>query len=207
MRRRAPPPGCVMECHDPHAGSSYPVAGSCIRSVLPRIPLLRLRGRAGVGGRLSAQRGVSRASPAASAGAQAGPHPASPASGRGACPAAVPSRRSSVLPHPACRSFIPFRSTPFRPPRRRFVPCGGTLIRAYPARAPAPAGARVGAGAVRAPDCPRPRDARTQDAPVPSAPQGLFGAGAHRSGLRTPPRPDPYRHQCSGMQALIQNYF
>ena len=145
MRRRAPPPGCVMECHDPHAGSSYPVAGSCIRSVLPRIPLLRLRGRAGVGGRLSAQRGVSRASPAASAGAQAGPHPASPASGRGACPAAVPSRRSPVLPHPACRSFIPFRSIPFRPPRRRFVTCSGTLIRAYPARAPAPAGARFAA--------------------------------------------------------------
>ena len=135
--------------------------------------------------------------------------PVRPRIGSGAGSAGVRGDERGGMGIPSCCSVsainpslsLPFRSTPFRPPRRRFVLCGGTLIRAYPARAPAPAGAGVGAGAVRAPDCPRPRDARTQDAPVPSAPQGLFGAGAHRSGLRTPPRPDPYRHRCSGMQA------
>ncbi len=45
-------------------------------------------------------------------------------------------------------------------------PCGGTLFRAYRARAGAP----VSAGAVRAPDCAR----ETADAPVPSVPAGAF---------------------------------
>ena len=66
--------------------------------------------------------------------------------------AADPSLRSSVPLHPACRPFISFRSTPFHSFHRPVPRSGGTLIRAYPARA----GARVGAGAVRAPDCPRP---------------------------------------------------
>ena len=51
---------------------------------------------------------------------------------------------------------------------------GGTLIRAYPARARA----RVGAGAVRAPDCPGapPRASRTQGARLPSASRGSLRA-------------------------------
>ena len=138
--------------------------------------------------------------------------PARPRIGSGAGSAGVRGDERGGMGIPSCFPVsainlslsLPFRSTPFRPPCRRFALCGGTLIRAYPARAPAPAGARVGAGAVCAPDCPRPREARTQDAPIPSAPQGLSRAGAHRSSLRTPPRPDPYRHQCSGMQAQFR---
>ena len=37
----------------------------------------------------------------------------SPPGGRGVFRAACPPPRSPVRPHPACRSFIPFRSTPF----------------------------------------------------------------------------------------------
>jgi len=93
------------------------------------------------------------------------------------------------LPHVV--SSIPFRSTSFRSSRRRvergehyewrrwrrrrLTPCGGTLIRGR-------ARARVGAGAVRAPDCAR----ETPGARLPSAPQGQFHAGANRNGLRMP---------------------
>ncbi len=45
----------------------------------------------------------------------------------------------------------------------------GSLFRAYPARAPAPARARVGAGAVRAPDCAR----EAEGARLPSASHGF----------------------------------
>ena len=98
------------------------------------------------------------------------------------------------LPHVV--SSIPFRSTSFRSTRRRVergehyewrrwrrrpaARSGGTLIRAYPARAPVPARARVGAGAVRAPDCPRARQA--QDAPHLSAESGSFRTGPARAG-------------------------
>ena len=69
----------------------------------------------------------------------------------------VPAYRASP-----CASF---RSGPFLPPpaARR----GGTLFRAYPARARA----GVGAGAVRAPDCAR----ETEHAPSPSVPAGVSG--------------------------------
>ena len=54
----------------------------------------------------------------------------------------------------------PLGPVSFRPARRRFVPCGGTLFRAYRAQACGPARAPVGAGAVRAPDCARARGKR-----------------------------------------------
>ena len=95
----------------------------------------------------------------------------------------------AARPYSACRSSILFRSAPFPPPPARlrggtlfralFVPFsppgrpeGGTLIRAYPARAPA----RVGAGAVRAPDCActRPREGEGLGAPVPSPSRAFF---------------------------------
>ena len=63
-------------------------------------------------------------------------------------------RASVRIPHG--RSSIAFRSSPFRSPRRRPARRGGTLFRAYRARLPA----RVGAGAVRAPDYPRARGRR-----------------------------------------------
>ena len=65
---------------------------------------------------------------------------------------------------PPSRFVLP-RSVP--PPPAR--PCGGTLFRAYRA----PARPRVGAGAVRAPDCAR----ETADAPVPFASAGVFFRG------------------------------
>ncbi len=66
----------------------------------------------------------------------------------------------------------------------------GSLFRAYPARAPAPARARVGAGAVRAPDCAR----EAEDARLPSASHVFSETGAARprgtrgrgSGVRFP---------------------
>ena len=72
-------------------------------------------------------------------------------------------------------SVCPLDPSSFRSLRRRFVPGGGTLFRAYRARA----GPRVAAGAVRAPDCARAR-ARTQGALVPSVSQRFFRAGANR---------------------------
>ena len=79
---------------------------------------------------------------------------------------------------------VSFRSGPSIPPPRRtrrtlqmaaLAPPpaarrGGTLFRAYRVRAPA----RVGAGAVRAPDCAR----ETADALLPSLPAGFFSAPA-----------------------------
>ena len=95
---------------------------------------------------------------------------------QGACSAARPGTRASfpvgvpgVLPAsslsassawvlPPCSCFVP--SVP--PPRC----CGGTLFRAYRAGA----GGRVGAGAVRAPDCAR----EAKDARLPSAHAAAF---------------------------------
>ena len=53
--------------------------------------------------------------------------------------------RSRIRQHPACRRSIPFHSAPFRSYRRPVARSGGTLIRAYPARACAGAGARIAA--------------------------------------------------------------
>ncbi len=106
------------------------------------------------------------------------------------------------------RSFRPARSRSYHPPARAFRPAlrsvrgrlrssfllaptgRGSLFRAYPARAPTPARARVGAGAVRAPDCAR----ETQDARLLSASHGFSESGAARprnaqesgSGVRFP---------------------
>ena len=91
--------------------------------------------------------------------------------------------------HPAASTFR-FRhrvllpsSSSFRSPRNRPA-SGGTLIRAYPARALVPVRARVGAGAVRAPDCAH----EAEGARLPQVSQGFFRAGAGMGGssLRTP---------------------
>ena len=69
-------------------------------------------------------------------------------------PSRVPGFPSSanrpLLPHPVSFPFVP--SAPAAGP-----PCGGTLFRAYRVRPCACGRARVGAGAVRAPDCACPR--------------------------------------------------
>ena len=65
-------------------------------------------------------------------------------SGRRACAAAGRLLRT-LRSSPSCMSVlhpVSFHSLPFSPPP---CPCGGTLIRAYPARAPAPGGARFAA--------------------------------------------------------------
>jgi len=94
---------------------------------------------------------------------------------------------------PACLLEAVSVSIPHVIPSSRFVPLfrrpaardGGTLVRAYPARARA----RVGAGAVRAPDCPGapPRASRTQGARLPSAPRGSLRADANAGSLRMTP--------------------
>ena len=72
-----------------------------------------------------------RPNPRVAAGASSG------AMKEGECqPGEIPVRQ-----HPACRSSIAFRSIPFRPSRRPAAR-SGTLIRAYPARAPVLVGAR-----------------------------------------------------------------
>ena len=163
----------VIRCHDPHARGTWPMRRLGMRSVRPFFPL--------------GATGVSWASPATSAGVQTGPHPTSRASGRslsGGCPV-TPEPCSSV----SRMSFLPpvsFHSVPSAPSPE---PCGGTLFRAYRG------------GAVRAPDCARAPDARTQGTPVLSGPREFSRASAHRSSLRKPPRPDPYRHRCSREQA------
>ena len=91
---------------------------------------------------------------------------------------------------------------PFRPPRRPAT--AGTLIRAYPVRARA----RVGAGAVRAPDCPRARQAA--GAALLSAESGSFrmrdGAGGKRSARISPPS-DPSYHGFSGSGPGREKYY
>ena len=76
---------------------------------------------------------------------------------------------------------------PFRSPRRRSGRQAGPCFRAYRVRACARAWARVCAGAVRAPECPRAHP-RNQGAPFPSVPVDFFRAGANRDVKR--PRAD-----------------
>ncbi len=78
---------------------------------------------------------------------------------------------------------------------------GATLIRAYPARAPAPARARHCAGAVRAPDCACAR--RAQDAPRLSAESGSFRTGPARAGSGSGCRL-PRTHHITDFPALDQ---
>ena len=82
----------------------------------------------------------------------------------------------------------------------------GTLIRAYPARARA----RVGAGAVCAPDCPGapPRASRTQGARLPFLPRGSLRASAHAGSLRTTPAAilsGGERIRCQAEKRIISN--
>ena len=86
-------------------------------------------------------------------------------------------RRSSAVPFLHIAPSVAFRSAPCRPRRRRpgRSQAAGPFLRAYPARPPA----RVSAGAVRAPDCPREAEgghlppvvapAKAGAAPVPMA--------------------------------------
>ena len=109
---------------------------------------------------------------------------------------ARPDRACSGRPGPAFRVFCPvspacgFRHRSLLSIRLRFVfPPPGCAARGphYAARNRARAGGRVGAGAVRAPDCARAR-ARAQGAPLLPAPSVVFraGPGAGGSGLRKP---------------------
>ncbi len=95
-------------------------------------------------------------------------------------------RHGSLLSSPV-RSVLPAAG----------LPGGGTLIRAYPARAPAPAGARFAAARfVRliAPARARARaKARAQDTPVPSPSRAFSRAAANGCSLRMPLPPDLYR--------------
>ena len=113
-----------------------------------------------------------------------------------------PPCRSFVRPCPACRSSIAFRSTPFRSPRRR---CPG---RAEPFSArTARAGTRVGAGAVRAPDCAR----EAQGALLPCVSSGFFSRRREPEGEAAPRMPRPSSCPISAWifsgQALFRNYF
>ena len=85
----------------------------------------------------------------------------------------------AARPYRACRSSIAFRSAPFR--SRRRPGRGGTLFRAYRARPCAGGRARLCAGAVRAPDCPRAQP-RNQGAPFPSVSQGFLKFAPARTG-------------------------
>ena len=105
-----------------------------------------------------------------------------------------------VLRFPRLRIFgmgLSFRAlfVPFFPPPGCLG--SGTLIRAYPARAPAPAGARIAAARFArliAPARARAKPkGRTQDAPVPPPSQTFFRAAANGCGLRMPLPPDLYR--------------
>ena len=109
---------------------------------------------------------------------------------------AGPDRACCGRPGPAVRVFRPvspacgFRHRSLLSIRLRFVfPPPGCPARGphYAARNRGRAGGRVGAGAVRAPDCARAR-ARAQGAPLLPAPSVVFraGAGAGGSGLRKP---------------------
>ena len=98
-------------------------------------------------------------------------------------------------------AFLPFAPVPFPP-----LADGGTLIRAYPARAPA----RVGAGAVRAPDCPGapPRASRPRGARLPSAPRRSLRTGAAAGGLRMTPAAalsGGERVRCQAEKRIISN--
>ncbi len=141
----------VMECHDRHAAGAYPVAcsviGPCLSSSVACsfLPLSRLRGRPG-GGPLGVT-GVFRVSPAAAP--NAGPRPTLSRGERAFRPPLPlsPRKRAGAFPGPVFAflhvvppsRFVPLRS--IRPAAG--LPGGGTLIRAYPARACAGAGGRI----------------------------------------------------------------
>ena len=110
----------------------------------------------------------------------------------GAAPA-LPAPAKAGEPGPCVeRGHIAHRSSvsvPFSPPPAR--PAGGSLFRAYRGRARA----RVGAGAVRAPDCAR----EAEGTPFPCVSQGFSkttpsGRAAPEKRLRTPLLPASYQH-------------
>ena len=104
--------------------------------------------------------------------------------------------------------ICPLGPVSFRPSRRRFVPCGGSLFRAYRARAGAP----VGAGAVCAPDCACARASPYAGRTSPVRFSGAIFAPA-RTGRRGGPRecrprlPSPYLAIDLRMSSPIENYF
>ena len=96
-------------------------------------------------------------------------------------PVASPAGGSGILSGCFDSSFSASGSSPpsssFRSPRRPVPRRGGTLIRAYPARACAGAGARRRRHR-RAPDC----ACEAQDTRLPQVSQGFFRAGAGMGG-------------------------
>ncbi len=107
-----------MKCHDPHASGAYPVVLPGIR--LPFVSLPRLRGRLAPDSDPGPGReGFSQP-------------------GRAVSPKLCLSASRTPFLHPVLFQFVPSS-------RRWRGPCGEALIRAYPARAPAPAGARIAA--------------------------------------------------------------
>ena len=98
-----------------------------------------------------------------------------------ACTEPVLPHRLRPGPRRPARAFRP-ASPPVRgggrlPSSFLLAPTGrGSLFRAYPARAPAPARARVCTGAVRAPDCAR----EAKGVPLPSVSHGFSESGAAR---------------------------
>ena len=161
----------VMRCHVLHAQCLYPAAVAGMRSALPRLNLLRPPLPPG------------RKQEGSLCGGRSAPGEAAFFS----ILHVVPSSRFVLLPSvpPAA---APNAGEHYRWRRRPRLPgAAGTLIRAYPARAPAPVGARR-RGAVCAPDCPGapPRASRTQGALRPLAESGAFFAPA-RTAKRSGP--------------------
>ncbi len=150
MTARGPLQGCVMECHVLSCSACFPVLFCRYRFSLPLPSRSGRRGEPGCHGMSCFVM--------AAAGNVMFRH--GPPGLRFRC-------RLSVSRMPFLHR-VPSHSVPFAPPPAR--PAGGTLFRAYRARA-CP---RVCAGAVRAPDCAR----ETADARLPSTHAGVFEAPA-----------------------------
>ena len=125
----------VMRCHVLHAHHACPVAPSSIGPSFLEFPSVACEGRSGVGAPFQPARPCPVARPL-------WPSPGLFRKRRRRIRASCLPPRSRIRQHPACRFLYPvsFHSVPSAPSPAG--PCGGTLIRAYPARAPAPAGAR-----------------------------------------------------------------
>ena len=158
------------------------------------------RSEAGAGGRLPAWRAPVGLRPPLPQ-AESGPHPALSRERERGIRALDPFRRSSIPPHPECRSPIPFRSTSFPPSRCWPARSGGTLIRAYPAR---PRLRAFRGGANRAPDCPgaparaSPNAGRTPPAGSP----GAFSRGRLEHGEAAPRGCRPFLQPHIGADAV-----
>ena len=183
-----------MRCHDPHAESSYPAADSGMRSSLES-PSFICEGALFQPGKALSCRTAAGPSPRRSRKREGRLR-----SGRPVLPGlSLPASCMSFL-HPVSFPSVPFSPPPGSPVRRdpdSRVMCASACARRRAFRG----------GAVCAPDCARAREGQTRGTPVPSVSQGSSRAGANRSGLRTPPRSGPYRHECFKVQAVIWKYF